>query len=86
MNFYKCASTCRLKFLTFEFLQRELVTSDMLLEICTSAALVLVQTSNLQSPGVSDGGQPKSAPFRATPYDQKDWEKTTLINQKFENM
>jgi hypothetical protein len=52
MNFYKCASTCRLKFLTFEFLQRELVTSDMLLEICTSAALVVVQTSNLQSPGV----------------------------------
>lgn len=28
----------------------------------------------------------KSAPFRATPYDQKDWKKTTLINQKFENM
>jgi hypothetical protein len=60
MNFYKCASTCRLKFLTFEFLQRELVTSDMLLEICTSAALVVVQTSNLQSPGVPDGGQPLS--------------------------
>jgi hypothetical protein len=58
----------------------------MLLEICTSAALVVVQTSNLQPPGVPDGGQSKSAPFQETPYDQKDWKKTTLINQKFENM
>lgn len=60
MNFYKCASTCRLNSTYVEFLQRELVTSDMLLEICTSAALVVVQTSNLQSPGVPDGGQPLS--------------------------
>jgi len=57
----------------------------MLLQICTSAALVVVQTSNLQSLGVPDGGQSKSAPFRTTAYDQKDWKRTTLINQKFEN-
>jgi len=58
----------------------------MLLQICTSAALVVVQTSNLQSLGVPDGGQSKYPRPFGTPYDQKDWKKTTLINQKFENM